>query len=216
MYLIKGEDTLILVDTGGSDEKWAKKYHHPINQSEEMKPVNALKKFDVKPEDINIIINTHLHWDHCFNNDIFKNAKIYVQRDEIRFAISPIPTQYSYYESYQIGMTPKWIESMNRFVTVDGDYNIKEGIDLITLPGHTPGFQGVLVNTTKGKYLIAGDCVGLMENWEIGTMGEPTPSGIHVSLEDYYESFKKMKRLCDYVLPGHDEKVFEHEVYPFE
>ena len=217
MYLVTVKNTCMLVDTGCCDEAWAAAYHHPLTQTEDMKPVNALKKLGVEAGDVTVIVNTHLHWDHCFNNHLFPNARIYVQKREIQYALAPIPTQYTYYESPQIGMTPPWTRAMDRIQLVDGDFALQDGIDLIFTPGHTPGFQSVRVNTTGGPYLIASDCVGLIENWEENqTWGLPTPSGIHVDLEEYYRTIHKMLPLTDaaHILPGHDARALEHAVYP--
>ncbi|MQL53125.1 MBL fold metallo-hydrolase [Desulfofundulus thermobenzoicus] len=214
MYLVKGKDKLILVDTGAGDEEWAAKYHHPIRQSERQKPINALKEVGVDPEDIEIVVNTHLHWDHCFNNALFPKAKIYVQKKEMEYAINPLPCHYVYYESYHIGLYPQWLKSLDRIQAVEGDLNLLPGIDLVTIPGHTPGMQGVLVNTNDGKYLIASDCLGMFENWEGNQMYRHIPSGIHYSLPEYYKTFDKMEKICDFVLPGHDPKVFFKKVYP--
>ena len=84
MYLIKGRDKLVLVDTGGGDEEWAKKYHRPFRRPADEAPAAALKKIGVNVEDIELVVNTHLHWDHCFNNELFTKAKIYVQK--LKFA----------------------------------------------------------------------------------------------------------------------------------
>ena len=219
MYLIQGKDTCMLVDTGCCGEEWARTYHHPLTQTEDMEPVNALKKLGVNAEDVTVIVNTHLHWDHCFNNHLFPNAKIYVQKREVQYALDPIPTHYTYYESPQIGMNPPWTRAADRLVVVDGDVPLQDGIDLILAPGHTPGFQCVLVNTKAGRYLIASDCVGLIENWEENqTWGLPTPSGIHVDLEEYYRTIRKLLPLADaaHILPGHDPRALEHAVYPPE
>lgn len=217
MYLIQGKNTCMLVDTGCCDEEWARKYHHPLTQTEDMKPVNALRKQGVEPEDVTVIVNTHLHWDHCFNNHLFPNAKIYVQKKEVQFALAPIPTQYTYYESPQLGMMPPWVKSMNHFEIVDGDYELQDGISLLLTPGHTPGFQCVSVNTENGVYIIASDCVGLIENWEENlTEGLPTPSGIHVDLIEYYQSIYRLMSMTDaaHILPGHDARALENKIYP--
>lgn len=214
MYLVQSNDRMVLVDTGPSDEEWAKKYHHGLTQTEEMKPVNALKNIGVDAKDIEFIVNTHLHWDHCFNNKLFPNAKIFVQKREMEFAISPLPPHWVFYESHQLGMTPPWLSALDRIVAVEGDYKLFPGLTLVTIPGHTPGMQGLLVeDTDHGRTLIASDCCGLFENWTGRGVYKHIPSGIHYSLPEYYETFKKMEMLCDFVLPGHDATVFDKKVY---
>jgi hypothetical protein len=68
-----------------------------------------------------------------------------------------------------------------------------------------------LIDTEKGKYFIAGDAVGLFECWE--TVPH-VPSGIFNNLQDYYASFDKIEKIADYVLPGHDTRIFDVPVYP--
>jgi glyoxylase-like metal-dependent hydrolase (beta-lactamase superfamily II) len=213
-YLIKGRDKAILVDSGGSDEAWAQQYHHPINRTPEMEIQNQLKKFGVEVKDIEILINTHLHWDHSFNNALFSKARIYTQKKEIRYAVDPLAPHWVYYESWQLGMTPRWFKAYSQMITIDGDYNLFPGIDIVTLPGHTPGFQGVLVNTAKGRCLIASDCQALFENWSGNALHKHIISGIHHDMDDYYRTFAKMEKICDYILPGHDPEVFAKASYP--
>lgn len=214
MFVIKGRDKLILVDTGVSDEDWARKYHHPIRQKEEEKPLNALRRLGISPADVEIIINSHLHWDHCFNNQCFPNAKIYIQRREMQYAISPLPVHYLFYESYQIGMHPQWLNALTKIEALDGEYKLCDGITLIPLPGHTPGLQGVLVNTEDGPYLLPSDTTPLLENWEGNAMHRHIPAGIHYSLPEYYDTFRKMDALGAKIIASHDEKVVAKKVYP--
>lgn len=213
MYLLKGGSELILVDTGMSDPDWASKYHHPSTRDESQEPIKALAKLGVAPEEISIVICTHLHWDHCFNNSLFTKARIIVQRDEIQYALFPLPIHALYYEAFSIGMTPPWLRSISSFEIIDGDQEIAPGISMIKLPSHTPGFQGVNVKTKKGNYLVGSDFCPLFENWP-GKNKEPIPSGIHVNLLDYYDSFRKVNTFADFVLPGHDIKVLEQKCYP--
>lgn len=214
MYLIQGEGRNILVDTGCGDEDWARRYHHPINQPEEMKVLNALLKVGLRPENIDCVVNTHLHWDHCFNNDLFPEKKIFVQKKELEFAADPIPMQYPYYETEHVGLVPPYRKVLGQYEIVEGDQNLYPGIDLVFIPGHTPGFQGVLVDTTAGKYLVASDCIGRFENWEGIGIHKHIPSAIHVDLAECYATFRKIEKICDYVLPGHDMRVFDHTSYP--
>lgn len=215
-YLIQGNGLNILVDTGCGGPEWSAKYHHPIVQTEDMLLVNALKAHGVTPEDITCVVNTHLHWDHCWNNDLFSGKKIYVQKSEMEFAMKPMPTQWAYYESEEIGLNPPFKKTMDQYILVEGDVSLYEDIDLIYIPSHTPGFQGVLVNTEGGKYLIASDCLGRFENWEGDGILKHIPSAIHVDLTQCYETYDKIEKICDHILPGHDARVFDEKVYPPE
>ncbi len=212
MYLIEGNGALVLVDTGCSDEDWAMKHHHRLTRSGEMHPLAGLKALGFDVEDVEIVINTHLHWDHCFNNGLFPRAKIYTQKREVEYALDPLPVHWVYYESSQTGLVPPWLKSHEQMVLVDGDHVLCPGIELVALPGHSPGFQGVLVHTAKGRTLIAGDCCPLFENWAGNGIHAHIPSGIHYRLDEYYASFSKMERICDAILPGHDPAVCDCRV----
>lgn len=213
MWFIDGAKNKILVDTGGSDPEWGARYHHPIEQKPHEDPIKAIEGLGLKPTDIDIIVNTHLHWDHCFNNHLFPNAKILVQKEELRYAICPLPCHALYYESQLIGMTPAWLKALDRIEVVEGETEIERGITLLPLPGHTPGFHGVLVELPSGPCLIAGDNIPLFENWEGNNQTAHIPPGIHVDLRDCYRSMKKIESIGGAVLPGHDLKVLEKEIY---
>jgi N-acyl homoserine lactone hydrolase len=213
MWLIEGAQHHIVVDSGGGDPEWARRYHHPLDRKADEDPVQALRGLGLKPEDIDIVVNTHLHWDHSFNNDLFPKAKILVQAEELRYAISPLPCHGLYYESQIIGMTPPWFRGLDRIESVSGVVEIEDGITLVPLPGHTPGFQGVSVALGSGRAMIASDLCPLFENWEGKGTAAHIPPGIHVDLRDCYESFRRIEAIADLVLPGHDMKVLEREAY---
>ena len=77
-------------------------------------------------------------------------------------------------------------------------------------PGHTHGLQGVLVEAESGRIFIASDTLPLFENIE---QDPPAISSIYVDLQSYYDSIEKIGRLSAYILPAHDFRVFEKEVY---
>lgn len=215
-YLIRTRGENILVDTGAGSPEWALKYHKSRREeSEEYEITFALRKLGLSPSDISILINTHLHWDHCFNNHLFKNCDIYLQEEELRFAICPLPIFALAYESQIVGMTPPWLKSLGQIKTVRGDKEILPGISMIHLPGHTPGLQGVRIETEKGVYVIASDLCMLFENWQGNSTLKHIPSSIYVNLIDHYNSFDKLEKISDFMLPGHDPKVFEKESYPY-
>lgn len=178
--------------------------------------LKVLEKHGLKPEDIDFIICTHLHWDHCQNNDCFPSKKVYTQKREVLYAINPVELHWYTYESPQCGLTPVWASAGTKLVVLDGDEEIIPGIEVFLTPGHTPGSQCVRVNTEDGYYLIAGDTVNIYENWEGNAKYHHVPAGIHVDLREYEETFKKMDKIdFKVILPGHDMKVLEHSVYPY-
>jgi N-acyl homoserine lactone hydrolase len=213
IYVIQGERDLVVVDTGMSNVEWATKHHHTCERKAFQEPLQALLNAGFNPEEVTMVILTHLHWDHCSNNGLFKNARFFVQKEEVNYALFPLPLHGVYYESPIIGMTPPWLGALDRFEILESDKEILDGISILKIPSHSPGFQGVKVETKKGRYFIGGDFCPLFENWK-DKSGNFVPSGIHVNLEDYYKSFNLVKNQADFVLPGHDPKIFDQVCYP--
>ena len=215
-FLVEGGGQQIIFDAGPENPELADK------STEQSKKVNAfcdarymqdvLLEHGIKAEEITTLVLSHLHWDHCSNVGLFKNAKIFVQHSELAYAVDPLPwdrkSPYNIRPGNPGNELPLWFEGFLNMEVIDGDYTLASGLQIVTLPGHSPGVQGLLVDTEEGKYLISSDHFPLYENFEKGI-----PSGIHTSLFDWYDSYKKAKRICDFVLPGHDIKVLERSVY---
>jgi len=211
MWYIQGSKNNIIVDLGPQDPDQCMENHGMvIKRSEKQMPVNACKAAGLSSDDVKIVVLTHLHWDHVGGFDVFKNARFLVQREEIEYAIAPLPCHQSIYYEKSLGK-PEFVDYLDRIDVIEGDREIEAGVRLISIPSHSPGFQGVLVDTEKGRYFVAGDAVGLFECWE--TVPH-VPSSIFVNLADYYESIDRIEKVADYVLPGHDGRVFDKPVYP--
>lgn len=209
-WLIDGGEKKLLVDTGPGDPEWARNHMGiDIELGPDGNLASTLQRLGIKPEAIDLVICTHLHWDHCFNNRLFTNARFIVQHRELIHAIAPIDSQRHIYGWTENEEAPfLWVSEKYR--VIKGSREILPGIDVFLNPGHTPGTQGVLVKTTSGNFFIASDTIPLFENWEM-----KTPSGIHVNLEEYEDTFDKIGFLKDvFILPGHDPKVFQKERYP--
>jgi glyoxylase-like metal-dependent hydrolase (beta-lactamase superfamily II) len=214
MWAIEGERKRILIDTGSGAPQRALQYHRPMEQAEEEQPRFALKRIGWNTENVDWVILTHLHWDHCGNNHLFERTEFIVQEEEVRYAKSPLPTHAVAYETPLIGTSPLWVETVSQFKMIRGDQELIPGISLLHLPGHSPGFQGILVETSKGPYMIAGDCIPLYENWMGDGHEKHIPSGVHTDLFSYYQSFEKLEKIGATVLPGHDMHIFDKPVYP--
>ncbi|MCC8190746.1 MAG: N-acyl homoserine lactonase family protein [Planctomycetes bacterium] len=213
-WLVQGGGRNILVDSGACDPATATKNHHKAIQTPDMEPLALLAGKGVGPDDIDTIVLTHLHWDHCFNLELFPKADIYVQEREVAYAANPLPDHHVFYEGTDTGLRAPWLDHQHRFTLKNGDYSIGDGLDVHFLPGHTPGMQGLTVTTADGVYLVASDNVPSMLNWNGIGKQRHIPSALHNNLHDYHDSFAKMEAICDYVIPSHDPAITMDSVYP--
>jgi N-acyl homoserine lactone hydrolase len=195
MFLVRGADKLVLVDTGpGSPAEVKERHGFDMTQLASEEPLTALEAAGVRPEDVDIVVNTHLHWDHSSNNHLFPRAQVFVQPSELHYALDPLPTGRASYER-KPGMTPTWTKALDRTVARSGDYELLPGVDVVTLPGHTPGSQGVVVRAATASYLVAGDCISCYANWEGDASLAHVPSGSFTNLDDYFRTFDKIEGL---------------------
>ena len=152
-----------------------------------------------KPEDVDIVINTHLHYDHCGQNCRMPNAKIYVQRTEWEAACHPTPYERQYYhpEDYSKNRVNYF-----RWRFVDGDEEILPGLLLMLTPGHTRGSQSVLLDTAEGTLCFPGDTITSRINLEHGL--EPS---IVVDDKQLFESMEKIRRVSQRIVFSHDAGI---------
>jgi N-acyl homoserine lactone hydrolase len=213
-WLILGGDRKILVDTGPCDPDWASRYHRPLRKAPHQEIGAALNKFGLSPEQIDLVIFTHLHWDHCFNLESLSSAHFLVQKSEVQYAVAPLPSDRVPYEVGIPGIQPPWMKVFGRMTLLEGDEEVLPGISVMHLPGHTPGSQVVVVETTERPWVIAGDAVPLYENWRGDKALSHIPSGIYQNLYDAFKFLGRLDSFGDRILPGHDESVLAHEKYP--
>ncbi|MDE3026626.1 MAG: MBL fold metallo-hydrolase, partial [Acidobacteriota bacterium] len=94
-----------------------------------------------------VVVNTHLHFDHCGGNRRFAGVPIHVQRRELADARAD--------PDYTI---PDWVDFDGAaYVEHDGEAEVLPGIRLLPTPGHTAGHQSVLVEAAEGPVLLGGD-----------------------------------------------------------
>src|SRR5438874_4491480 len=109
------------------------------------------------PRDIVLVINTHLHFDHCGGNRLFPGVPIHVQARELADARSR--------DDYTIR---EWVDFDGAtYVEHEGEVELLPGIPLLPAPGHTDGHQVVVVETGADTNVLRGD-VGIWFD-ELGT-----------------------------------------------
>jgi N-acyl homoserine lactone hydrolase len=139
VHVIDHPDARVLVDTGMTQL-------HPAvaDMDPRLIPLSAQADFDVSS--IDVVINTHLHFDHCGGNHLFTGRPIYVQRRELDDARSE--------DDYTIR---EWVEAPGvQYVPVDGTLELLPGLRLVSTPGHTAGSQVVVVETRGRRPVVIG------------------------------------------------------------
>jgi glyoxylase-like metal-dependent hydrolase (beta-lactamase superfamily II) len=209
-FFIEGGEKNVLVDTGASAEIMKKHWPGPVSDVQSFE--EALAKLSLKPEDIDIVIQTHLHFDHAGNITKCKNAKVIIQEEELRFALSPHPL---FAPNYDLEL----MQGVN-FHPVKGDTEIADGIKVMLTPGHSPGTQSVVVETTKGTAIIIGFCC-IQQNFEIEPeLKDMIPSwlvltpGIHTDSLAAFDSALKIKGMADLLVPCHEPSLMQMNAIP--
>jgi N-acyl homoserine lactone hydrolase len=211
-YLTDGQHKL-LVDTGMAYTELAHWHHAGSWQDPDDVVHQRLKRIGVDPEEIELVIFTHLHWDHCHNIDKFTHARFVVHARELEFALEPIPPYYKSYEHYRLGKKAPFIDI--QFETIHGETEILPGIHVFPTPGHSPGHQSVAVETTEGTHVIAGDAVFAYDNLRPASEHLPyTIMGRFMDICASWHSLEEIVRRASVVLPGHDFRVFDVDTYP--
>ena len=178
-YLIKTNSMNLLVDTGvGSGHEYIDQSFNPTRHS----VADALGTQGLKPRDITGVINSHLHFDHCGNNALFPQADIFVQAAELEAA-----------RHRQYTVRPWFDYAEARLQPVNGAHSLRDNVQLIAAPGHTPGHQAVLVQTDNGSELIAAQAAFTLDEYAAG--GYPD-SQAHEGLQEVYcASIERLKAL---------------------
>jgi N-acyl homoserine lactone hydrolase len=213
-YLTDGEHK-IMVDIGMCHTPLAN-WHHPGSRQEPGEAIHeGLRSVGVAPSEIELIIFTHLHWDHCHNLDRFPGARLIVNALEYAFAMDPIPPYYKSYEHPKLGKRPPF--AGRTFETIEKEVEVLPGIRVFPTPGHSPGHQSVAVATKGGVHVIAGDAVFAYDNLEPASEHLPfTVMGRFMDIVASWRSLEEIARRADVVLPGHDSRTMEVDVYPIE
>jgi len=192
-FLLKGEGKNILVDTGLDENELI--VPPGFTEETDLTPVSiieGLHELGLKPDDIDIVINTHLHDDHCGNNALFTSAVFYARPEEIAFCHAPHQIDHRYDDYF--------IEEIT-FVEISEDVELLPGLRLLHMPGHTLGTMSVLVETGEGPAVITGFCCNAKNFPENGPAVCP---GVHLDAIAAWESVQKVKQLRARIIPMHE------------
>ena len=162
--LVHADGKFVLIDTGignKGDENFCDTYGVDRRPSIE----KSLARMNLTTNDIRVVINTHLHFDHAGGNTrrlydgrivpTFPNAEYYVQREEWLFATKPNErTRRSYLaENYEV------LSQLGRVSFLDGAADVLPGIRVVKTPGHTEHHQSVIVRSEGQAICFLGDLI---------------------------------------------------------
>jgi N-acyl homoserine lactone hydrolase len=161
LLILTDNDEKVLVDTGVGELTDAQKKFFPVRRKEDQTLTAQLLKHSLKPEDIDFVINTHLHFDHCGNNRLFANARFIVQHAELKFAYEPERFQQAAYNRALFD-----VEGLN-YERVNGKSQVCQGVSVLPTSGHSVGHQSVVIEGDGNKkYVYCGDAAPIRENLE--------------------------------------------------
>lgn len=174
VYLLKNENRLILVDAGCETMPG-------FDMTEFIGPIKALNNIGIAPEEITDLIITHAHHDHIECVSYFKNAVIYIQKDE-----------------YEAGKG-YFTEGLD-IQTFDEEMQICGGVKAVKIGGHSKGSSIVEITDSDKKYIIAGD-----ECYMRDCLTKQIPTGISYNPEKSRTFIQKYGNGGYTVLLCHDE-----------
>ncbi|MEA5002507.1 MAG: N-acyl homoserine lactonase family protein [Christensenella sp.] len=209
----------VLVDTG-IDVGWAARWPkaladgYPISQIFDLR--DKLAEMDMTIDDIDMIIISHLHFDHSGNIRLFRDTKagknIVVQDAELRNAFYRANLQDVGENQYLMGYVRGEFDGLDgiNWKPVEGDVKLADDLELILLAGHTPGTMGVVVRTEEtGTVVFPSDAIYNRFNY-----GPPiSRPGMCTNPKEYDGNVEKCRKIAE---DEGGQVFFSHDVTTFK
>lgn len=207
VWVIRGQGEDIVVDTGFTEAVARTRKRSYLHC-----PILALRQLGVDPEAVKHVVLTHLHYDHAGNLAQFPGATFHLQEAEVAYATGRFmahPPLQRGYDAEDIALTVRWIHS-GRVKFHDGTGDLRPGITLHRIGGHTLGMQVVRVRTARGWVVLASDSTHFYDNLR---QRNPFPvlHDVGATLQGY-DCLEQLADSPDHIIPGHDPAVLK--LYP--
>src|SRR3972149_6221982 len=154
-YLVRTGDTTILFDTGLSPRAvpGLLRTDPMAGFTEAALLVHRLDSIGLEPKNVDVVVLSHLHYDHAGGAFLFTDSELAVPQDEYAYANYPAGFFAGFYYKKNFDL-PGY-----RWRLLDGDAEIVPGVTVLRSDGHTPGHQSLLVELPQtGPVILAGDC----------------------------------------------------------
>jgi glyoxylase-like metal-dependent hydrolase (beta-lactamase superfamily II) len=201
-YVLRDGDEVIVVDTGFLPAAAVPRGRECLTA-----PAQALERLGVNPATVSRLVITHMHWDHIGNVGLFGNSELFVPQAELEFWERPLARNVQMWAHVDPDgvalLEAAWHDG--RAVATGAQHEIAPGLHAITVGGHSPGQQVLVVETASGPVVLASDAVHLYEELEL-----ERPFSVMVSLPEMIDAYALLKRLAGEgatIVPGHDPLV---------
>ena len=205
VWLLRGSNgRTVLVDAGFQRPDLVARWKPTMY----VRPDSAVLRAGVKPADVTDVIISHIHWDHFDGADLFPNARIWIQREEVEHHIDSTGAQRDPMIDKPDAAMLHALRSGHRLALVDGDAKeIIPGITVYTGGKHTFASQYAGVRTAEGNVVIASDNMYLYENLEQKRPIAQTLDAVsNLAAQARMVTIASSLRL---IVPGHDGAVFD-------
>jgi glyoxylase-like metal-dependent hydrolase (beta-lactamase superfamily II) len=197
-FLRSGEET-ILVDTGFGAEAARQR-----NRTWLRCPIDSLKAAGVKLEDIRETVITHAHYDHAGNTAKLKNTRFHLQEREMAYATGKEMRHAFCRHAYDPRDVCELVYANfeDRVAFHEGEYELRPGITVHWVGGHTRGLQIVRVHTQRGWIVLASDASHYLEN-----LRKRSPFPIVTDVGDMLKAYEVIETLAEsenHIIAGHD------------
>jgi N-acyl homoserine lactone hydrolase len=196
-YLVAHARGVLLLDTGlGEGDAETEAWYRPQRVS----LPQALATAGVGPQDIDVVVNCHLHFDHCGGNPLLAGTPVVCQRRELETARGG-----NYTMEHLIDFAG------SAYDLLDGEAELWPGVHVVPTPGHDEGHQAVVVECDDGSLILAGQSHDTASQWSADALAvQATRLGHRAPLPTAPEW---MNRLLDFdprrVVFAHDAAVWE-------
>lgn len=195
-YLVEHERGLVLFDTGLAPSAVAdpEGTYGPLagalglDFSEDMRVDRQIESVGYSTEDVTHVVISHSHFDHTGGISLFPNARIYIGAPDLPYAYWPMPAAAVFFRTADI-------EPARGFdwhpLTGDLDLFGDGAIQILSLPGHTPGNTSALVRLPNKSVMLTGDTVHVPE-----ALSDDLPMPSDYSTLDAVHSIRRMKQVA--------------------
>jgi glyoxylase-like metal-dependent hydrolase (beta-lactamase superfamily II) len=204
VWFLKNDKETILIDTG-FDQKAANERKRNLLRC----PIQSLQDVGIAVHEIKDTVLTHAHYDHAGNIEKLKNTRFHLQEREMSYATGKDMRHAFCRHAYDPHNVCELIYANyeERVGFHDGVYELRSGIQVYWVGGHTRGLQIVRVHTKRGWIVLASDAAHYLEN-----LVHRSPFPIVADTVDMLNAYELIESLAEsdqHIIPGHDPLVMQ-------